>query len=162
MKKYILLSLALVTVLATGCPVGLDHPLDAPNANPIDKELLGTWINAGESAEVKQVIITEASPTQYNIEVLERGEMYALETDKLVAWVTTLNKGNFLYVKPENEEKFYHYQYRFDGSDLLTNDVSLLDGGMDAVVDTKSLRKQVQASMSNEEWGQEIQTWTKE
>jgi hypothetical protein len=161
MKKHILFSLALVAILATGCPVGLDHPLDAPNANKIDKDLLGTWNNASEGAEVVKVSITEASPTQYNVEVLERGEMYALETDKLVAWVTTVNKGNFLYLKPENEEKFYHYQYRFDGGDLVTNDVSLLDGGMDAVTDTKSLRKQVETSMDNPEWGQETQTWSR-
>ena len=62
MKKHILFSLALVAILATGCPVGLDHPLDAPNANKIDKDLLGTWNNASEGAEVVKVSITEASP----------------------------------------------------------------------------------------------------
>lgn len=161
MKNHLLLSLALVAVLAMGCPVGLDHPLDTPNANEIDRELLGSWFNESETAEVLEVKITEASATKYNVEVMKRGEMYALETDKLVGWVTTLNKGKFIYLKPENEEKYYHYQYRFIGSKLITNDVSLLDGGVDAVTDTKSLRKQVQSSMSNAEWGLETQTWAR-
>lgn len=161
MKKHILLSLGIVALLSTGCPVGLDHPLDEPNANKIDKALLGTWESESESAEVKSVTVSEASATQYNIEVHERGEMYVLETDKLIGWTTTLSGANFLYLKPDNEEKFYHYQYKFDGQKLITNDVSLLDGGVDAVTSTKTLRSQVEKSMKSEEWANETQTWHK-
>jgi hypothetical protein len=161
MKKHILLSLGIVAILATGCPVGLDHPLDEPNANKIDKELLGTWESESESAEVKSVTISEASSTQYNIEVHEHGEMYVLETDKLIGWTTTLAGAKFVYLKPDNEEKFYHYQYKFDGQQLITNDVSLLEGGVDAVTSTKALRDQVEKSMKSDEWATETQTWHK-
>lgn len=159
MKKHILLGLAIIALLSTGCPVGIDHPLDELNANKIDKDLLGTWVNETEGAEVLQVSFSEASGTQYKVEVLERGEMYALDTDKLMGWVTSIKSVPFVFFKPEGEEKFYHYQYRFEGNKLITNDVSLLDGGIDAVTSTKAFRQQVEASMANPEWGQETQTW---
>jgi hypothetical protein len=159
MKKNLLFALSLVALLSTGCPVGIDHPLDVTNSNNIDKGLIGTWVNDSEGAEVLRVSISEASATQYGVTVLERGEMYALETDKLSGWVTTVGKGDFVFFKPEGDEKYYHYQYKINGDKMVTNDVSLLDGGIDAVNSTAAFRKQVATSMSNEEWGQETQNW---
>jgi hypothetical protein len=124
--------------------------------------LLGTWEAQAEDPEVKQVSISRADENTYAIKVIERGSMYALETDDLEAWVTEIGKASFLFAKPHGEDKYYHYQYAFDGKDLVTNDVSLLDGGVDAVTSTETLRAQVAASMKMEGWAEEKITWVKQ
>lgn len=162
MKKISILLLGLVALLCTGCPVGLDYAIGEPGSEKIDQGLVGKWLSENSGAEVLSVDIAKKDDHSYKVTVLERGEMYALETDNLTGWVTTVNGGNFLYLKPDGEDKFYHYQYRFDGKDLVTNDVSLLDGGIDAVTSTETLRKQVATSMGMDGWADEKNTWTKE
>ena len=162
MKKYTVVLLALALMVCSGCPIGLDYPLAPKGEEKIERELIGTWVAEAEDPEVKKVSLKSSGDNTYEVEVLEKGSMYSLETDKLEAWVTTVNKGNFLILKPEGEDKFYHYQFHFNGNKLVTNDVSLVDGGVDAVTSTETLRNQVERSMGMEGWADENISWNKE
>lgn len=155
--KYLLFLLP-VALFLIGCPVGLDFPLDELGKNPIDEQLLGSWETTDTSSAIVKMRITDAGNNSYKIEILKRGEMYMLETDLLKAWVTQLGDYTYLYAKPDNENKYYHYAYRLtDENTLITNDISLLDGGTDAVTSTESLRAQVLASSKMEGFlGEEI------
>jgi hypothetical protein len=164
MKKILIPAFAVLTLLVvTGCPVGLDYSLGKPGSEKIDKRLVGTWVPESNDAEVRKVKISKKDDTSYKVEVIERGEMYALETDNFTGWVTELNGATFFFVQPDNEEKFYHYQYKMgDNGQMTTNDVSLLDGGVDAVTSTESLREQVESSMKQATWAEEKINWEKE
>jgi hypothetical protein len=163
MKKYLLLLLPVVALLASGCPIGLDQPLGKIGTEKIDKQLLGKWHSTSAETEVQRVSISKRDDHSYKAKVLERGEMYSLETDELTGWVTTVNEKNFVFFKPDGEEKYYHYCYWWDGgSTLISCDLALLDGGVDAVTSTESLRDQVARSMTMEEWGKETTEWNKE
>ncbi len=162
MKKFLILLLPAVLLLMMGCPVGLEYPLDKPGSEKIDKSLLGTWVCKSEDAEVKRVKVAKEGDNSYAVTVLERGEMYTLETDKLTGWVTTVKEKNFIYLQAEGDSKYYHYCYWMDGGDLSTTDLALLDGGVDAVSSTETLRKQVESSMHKDDWGKEVLEWVKE
>ena len=164
MKKLIQLSV-LVLVITTfyGCPVGIDYPLGTPGNEKIINDNIGTWVCDSPEAEVVKVNFEKKDDNSYKVTVLERGEMYALETDNLIGWVTEVEGKTFLFFKPDNEEKYYHYMIKeMDNGTMATCDVSLLDGGVDAVTSTEALRKQVATSMKSAEYGTEIITWTKE
>jgi hypothetical protein len=164
MKKLLSFSLLAVIVLVFyGCPIGLDYSLGSPGAEKIDPALLGTWkIDETMDGEVLKLKISKGDATSYKVEVLERGEMYSLSTDDLTGWVTKVNGENFLYVKPSDEEKFYHYHYEVTGKKLVIHDVALLDGGVDAISSTETLRSQVERSMTKEGWGKEKLEYTKQ
>jgi hypothetical protein len=162
MKKYLILLLPAVLLLMMGCPVGLEYSLGTPGEEKLDKSLIGTWRCKSDEAEVKRVKIDKGDENSYKVTVMERGEMYSLETDKLTGWVTTIKEKNFVYFQADDDDKFYHYCYWLDGGDLVTTDVSLLDGGVDALTSTESLRKQVETSMRMDEWGKETLEWIKE
>ncbi|MCC6724349.1 MAG: hypothetical protein IT258_07540 [Saprospiraceae bacterium] len=140
--------------IAMGCPVGIEYPLGTPGKEKIESKLIGTWVAQSSDAEIKKVKVSKKDDSTYSIEVLERGEMYALETDKLEAWVTKFNGATFLFAKPDdpNDPKYYHYNYRFDGKKLVLSDMSLLEGGMDAVTSQEALQKEVMASMKKPEF----------
>lgn len=164
MKKLLHLSI-LILVITTfyGCPVGIDYPLGIPGKEKINKDLIGTWVSDSKEAEVLKVKFEKNDDNSYKVTVLERGEMYALETDNLTGWITELEGSTFLYLKPEGEEKYYHYSFSFSEKDkLISTDVSLLDGGVDAVTSTEAFRKQVASSMKKAEYGTEIIGWTKQ
>jgi hypothetical protein len=166
MKKRILLVLPFLVLLATGCPVGLDSPLGELGKEKIDPRLIGTWHSTSTESEVQRITIAEGDKNSYDVKVTERGEMYSLETDVLKGWVTAVKEKNFVFFQPESSQddkpQFYHYCYWWDGSSLITCDLALLDGGVDAVTDTKSLRAQVERSMVKDEWGNETIEWNKE
>lgn len=164
MKKFIHLSIfTLIITTFYGCPVGIDYPLGNPGKENINKEFLGTWVNSAEDPEVKKVSIKKKDDYSYDVLVLERGSMYALETDILTGWLTDVEGKTFLFFKPENEEKYYHYMIKEkDKATMVTCDVSLLDGGVDAVTSTEAFRKQIVTSMKSDEYGVETITWTKE
>ncbi len=156
MKKHfsILSSIAvllLIAILNAGCPVGLDYPLGSPSKEKLDTKLLGTWVSQSTDSEIKRVKVAKKDDNTYSIEVLERGEMYALDTDKLNAWVTKFNGNTFLFAQPDdpNDQKYYHYHYKFEGNRLVMSDMSLLVGGMDAVTSQEALHKEVMESMKN-------------
>jgi hypothetical protein len=161
-RNFLLLLLPAAVLLMTGCPIGLDYSLGTPGTEKIDKVLIGTWVNRSEESEVRRVKIAKNDENSYDVTVLERGEMYSLETDNLNAWVTTVEEKNFIYLKPDGEEKFYHYCYWMEGSTLVSTDVALLNGGVDAVTSSETLRSQVAASMRMDEWGKETHEWTKQ
>ncbi|MCG3168054.1 MAG: hypothetical protein POELPBGB_03854 [Bacteroidia bacterium] len=164
MKKLLHLSIFILVITTFyGCPVGIDYPLGVTGTEKINKDLLGTWVSDSPEAEVLKVKFEKNDDNSYKVTVLERGEMYALETDNLTGWVTELEGKTFLFFKPENEEKYYHYMIKEIGNGtMVTCDVSLLDGGVDAVTSTEALRKQVASSMKSPEYGAESISWTKE
>lgn len=163
MKKVLIpVFAALALLVVTGCPVGLQYPLGKTDSEAIDKKLVGTWVCTNEDPEVKKVKISKQDEKSFSVDVIEKGSMYSLETDHLTGWVTTLDGATFLFLRPDGEENYYHYQYKKEGEKYITNDVSLLDGGVDAVTSTEALRKQVSASMQMSEWGKETLSWEKQ
>ena len=97
--------------------------------------------------------IKKKTANEFSVQVLERGEMYALETDDLTLYQTKIDDLTILYLKPSNEDKYYLYQVVIKStSEIELGDVSLLDGGVDAISDTESLRKQISNSKDKEEF----------
>jgi hypothetical protein len=164
MKKLLHLSIFILVITTFyGCPIGIDYPLGTPGKEKINKELIGTWVSDKSDAEVIKVKFEKNDDNSYKVTVLERGEMYALETDNLIGWITEVEGKTFLFFKPENEEKYYHYMIKeMDKAKMVSCDVSLLDGGVDAVTSTEAFRKQVATSMKSAEYGVETISWTKE
>ncbi|MEZ4828919.1 MAG: hypothetical protein R3C61_21930 [Bacteroidia bacterium] len=160
---FTILLLVLFCVLFSGCPVGIDHPIGTPGKEKVDPALIGTWSTGQSEVEVSRLSISARDEYSYQVEVLERGTTYALETDNLTGWVTELDGKKFFYLKPDNEEKYYHYMIKiYETGTMVTCDVSLLDGGVDAVVSTQSFRDQVSRSMNMEEYCAETIEWIKE
>lgn len=158
MKKLLSFALlAFIVMTFYGCPIGLEYSLGYTDKEAIDPGLVGTWaISEGQDGEVLKLKIAKKDANSYAVEVIERGELYSLETDKLTGWVTKVGDRTFFYVKPDNEEKFYHYHYVLEGKKkLIIHDVALLDGGVDAISSTETLRSQVERSIPKEEWGKE-------
>ncbi len=164
MKKLLHLSIfTLIITIFYGCPVGIDYPLGKPGDHKIDKDMIGTWVAGSDEADVKKVEFSKNDDHSYKVHVLERGEMYALETDNLTGWLTEVDGKTFLYLKPDDEEKYYHYMIKESGKGtLVTCDVSLLDGGVDSVTSSETLRKQVSSSMNMEGYCAETLNWTKQ
>lgn len=164
MKKLLHLSILVIVITSFyGCPIGIDYPLGTPGKEKINKDLIGIWESNDSEAEVLKVKFEKSDDNSYKVTVLERGAMYGLETDFLTGWVTEIEGKTFLFFKPENEEKYYHYMIKEMGNGtMVTCDVSLLDGGVDAVTSTEAFRKQVATSMKSAEYGVESITWSKE
>jgi hypothetical protein len=164
MKKFIHLSIFILVITSFyGCPIGIDYPIGTPGKEKINKELIGTWVCSNLEAEVLKVKFEKSDDNSYKVTVLERGTMYGLETDFLTGWVSEVEGKTFLFFKPDNEDKYYHYMIKDIGTnEMVTCDVSLLDGGIDAVTSTESFRKQVAVSMKKAEFGDESTSWTRE
>ncbi len=163
MKKLAILLLMLPAVLLFyGCPVGLDYSAGTPGTEKIDKALLGTWVTDKAEHEIKKVTITKIDEYSYKLVVEEKGEMYSVEGDEFTGWVTTIKGKKFLYAKPTSEAKYYLYNYEVSNNKLTTQDVSLLDGGVDAVTSTETLRKQIETSLGMEGGLSEEATFTKQ
>ena len=155
MKKIALLSL--LAIVLTGCPIGLDYAPGNLGTEKVDENLAGTWLFSesqdGEDHEVMKATFKKINDYSYSVTVLEKGEMYALETDDLTMYQTTIDGLNIMYLKPSNEDDYYLYQFVLkDKKTLVTADVSLLDGGIETVVSTESLRQQIIASKNQEEF----------
>lgn len=155
--KKILFLLPLVFLLQA-CPMGLDYAMSEIGSEAINQKLVGTWVNENTGGEIAKIEFIKDRPNSLKANVLERGEMYSLETDRLEVWQTVLNDNTFLIFKPEGEAKFYHYQYELKGDEIIFHDVALLDGGIDAVNSSASLREQISRSMSMPKWGEEKST----
>ena len=137
--------------LLWGCPTGADYPLGTLDTEAIDPALLGTWAQDDTEREVMRVVVRQKTETAYAVEVLERGATFALEDDLLTGWVTTIGDKKFIYLKPASEEKYYLYCYEVRDGELLTWDVGLLVGGIDAVTSTEAYRQEVAASLGLED-----------
>jgi hypothetical protein len=158
------IAMAATVLVSIGCPVGLDYPLGKPDSEKLDKKLIGTWVSQSDDSEIKKVKVTKNDDYKYDIEVLERGEMYALETDFLTGWVVAFKGQNFICAQPTDgdDNKFYHYHYAFDGNKLVLHDMSLLVGGMDVVTSQETLQEEVAASMKKEDFLSSKVEYTKE
>ncbi len=154
--------LVLSLFLLTGCPVGVTYPLAKPNSRPIDKGLIGTWVTDDEEATILEVSIKKASGTSYTVSVLEKGESYMVEEDIFTGWVTELGGQKFVFLKAKGSDKYFHYRYEIKGKNITVWDVSLLDGGMDAITSTEAFQKEVLASMKMEGWSKEPTTYYKQ
>jgi hypothetical protein len=150
MKKttLFLLSLSTIIVFFTACPVSISFPLDAVGSNKIDKKIIGTWVC--DSCDVlKKVLVTKGSDeNSYAIEIIESGSSYTLSQKKFTGYVTEIDEKKFLYNRAEGTTSFYTYCYELsDKNTLVLYDISLLDGGVDAVKSVQSYRDQVSSSM---------------
>ncbi len=156
-----LLSIGAVFILfCAGCPVGIAYPPGEPGSESIEKDIVGTWENDKSDGTILKVKITKGEGESYEAEVLEKGEMYALETMKLKGYVTKLEGFDLIYFIPEGEESYYTYEFRMDGKNrLITHDVSLKVGGVDAVTSTEAFREELRASMKFDDWLSEEQTY---
>lgn len=163
MKNFkVLFLLTPFLLLLMACPIGLDYPAEIMGKNPIDKNLIGSWVTEAVGHELKSVKLEDGGNNTYKVTVLERGEMYSLETDNLTGWVTTIGKLNILILQPEGEQKYYHYVYSYDvDNNLLLADVSLLVGGTDVVTSTDALRAEILESSEKEDFAKEKNTFIK-
>jgi len=164
MKKLVYYAAFIMIIIFNyGCPTGLYYPLGNPGKEKINPKLLGTWVTNNDDAEVLSVTFSKQDDFTYKVLVNERGTMYALETDNFLAWITKFEGKEFLYLKPDNEDKYYHYMLiKLEEKTLISTDLSLLDGGIDAVKSTESLRKEVKNSINKPEFGKETIEWYKE
>ncbi len=165
MRKFqsLFLFIPLFFVL-TGCPVGIDYPIAKPGTEKIDKNLIGRWSQSNTEMEVLKMEIEKVNDNTLKVTVLERGSMYLEEVDVFKAWCTKIDGQQFVYLQNYNSDTsdYFHYAYKFDGKDLLTYDISLLDGGVDAVTSTEAFQSQIRTSMIKPEFLSEETRWTKE
>jgi len=156
-------SLVLIVLFSTGCPVGLDYPPGKPGTEKADKNLIGTWTNEMEDAEVGEVVISKKDDFSYYVKVNKKGSMYSLEGDEFTGWMTTISGKTFFYAKPEEEDKYYIYHYELNGKkEMVSHDVSLKVGGVDGVHSTEDLVKEITASLKMEDCLNGEIAWTKE
>lgn len=162
-KLFYLLPLSL---LLTACPIGLDYAPGDVGKEKINKELEGTWefqaTDTDKDAEVLKVTFKKTNDSSFDVYVDTRGEMYSLDDNQLTGYETKIEDLNVLYLKPLNENKYYCYQYKLiDKKTMEIADIPLLDGGIDAVKSTESLRQQIKASMQKPEFRKEVKTYKK-
>jgi hypothetical protein len=165
MKNNILkFSLFAVIILTFyGCPIGLDYPVAEPGSEKIDPNILGTWTNEDPEAAVVKVKIEKKDEYTFSVTVLEKGDLYSFENDKFKGWIGTISGQKILFFQNEEDNQYYHYVIKGLKNNLLeTCDLTLLDGGKDAVVSTESLRQEVLSSMKLEEFCQETEKWNKD
>jgi hypothetical protein len=159
--KVALFCIILFTFYA--CPLGLDYPIAEPGKVQIDEDLIGIWKNKDPEATLLKIKISKKDNFSYEVQVLEKSELYALETDNFSAWTSNVEGQKILYFKPSNEDQYYHYVIKeLKGKNLITCDLSLLDEGKDAVTSIEALRKEAISSMKMEEFCTETENWTKE
>ncbi|TAE46029.1 MAG: hypothetical protein EAZ89_20845 [Bacteroidetes bacterium] len=167
MKKLKPLHLSVLFMIVlpflAGCPIGLEYPLAKEGADPLSSALLGTWNSGSEDTEVKRVAFSKGpTANTYKVEVLEKGSSYAVEDTEFTAWMTKVGGRDFLILKPENSDLFFHYCIEIGQKQIKTWDLTLLIGGVDAVTSTEALRKEAEESLKNPDFFKEGLYWEKE
>ncbi|MCX6180937.1 MAG: hypothetical protein NT150_03280 [Bacteroidetes bacterium] len=150
MKKttLFLLTLSAIALILTACPVAISYPLDSIGVNKIDKKLIGTWACDSSSDIIKVVISKGTEENSYAIEVIETGSMYSITEKKFTGYITEIDGKTFMYNRADGTTSFYTYCYELEDKNTLSlYDISLLDGGVDAVKSVQSYRDQVSSSM---------------
>jgi hypothetical protein len=133
--------------LLTACPTGLDFAPGKTGTHKINKSLTGTWSLAEGDGEFLRVTVEPNDEYSHKVHVLEHGTSYALETDDFIMYETEIADVKILYLKPDNEEKYYLYQYKIDiDGGLILADVPLLDKGVEGLISTESLRLEIEVS----------------
>jgi len=131
-----------------GCPVGVDYAPDTPGSKPIDKRLIGTWTCVSGSCDDIQVVeVKRENNTAYAIRVLEKGSSYMTNDVAFQGWVTQIDGTDFLYARGDSSSQYYNYTYKFDKKRLVLYSTRFLEGGMDAVTSSESLRAELAASL---------------
>lgn len=142
-----------ILAMLYGCPTGADYPLsEKPEA--IDPKLIGTWESVSGEAEILEVRIQKKDEQSYLTEVLSGSEFYSLNAKKFTSWLTIIDGETFLYSQPVDDaedKKYYLYHIKFDGNNLIIQDVGLLVGGVDAIQSISAYRTEVAASMKKPE-----------
>lgn len=151
----------------SGCPISIKYPLAESGTEKINKELIGTWSSGSQEAEVKKVEIAKMDDYNYKIVVQERGEMYAAETDEFKGWVYTMDGHTFLIAQEYEasgtlKESYYLYKIVLSKKSMTVYDVSLKEGGVDAVTSSETFKAEVKASMKKEDWYTSAREYTKE
>jgi hypothetical protein len=134
-------------LVLAACPIGIAVPLGNPGTEKIDKGLIGTWRSADADHELQVVRVAKRDKTSYDVEVLEKGEMFTAESTHFTAWVTQIEGQRFLYGKPEGSSEYFHYAYTIEGGEVVLSNVVLAVGGVDAATSTDAFRAEVVASM---------------
>ncbi len=144
--------LGLLSIIVTGCPVGVAYPFcEESQLEKVDPKLLGTWSSLSDAADILEVNITQQDDVTYSIEVLESGELYLADDTKFFGWTSTLDGHTFLFSQgaESGTTDYFLYHLAFDGDNLIIRDVGLLVGGLDAVTSTETFRKEVSASLKD-------------
>lgn len=164
MKKFFVTAIAIVALfMFTGCPVGVNFPPGDPGTEKIDKKLLGTWFNNAEDPEVKKVKISKADNYSYDVEVLEKGSLFAPETEFFKGYITKIEGKDFVYfLENRDSGQYYLYGYTFENDALKTYDVALKVGGIDAVTSTAAFREEIIASLKFDDCLNGEIVWQKE
>lgn len=155
---------ALVILSLQACPVGLEHPLEERTGATMDPGLLGTWKNLNEdgSAEISRVQLAAQDDGTCRITLLGTTENFMAQDSLYTGWTTELEGRKFIVALADTEGKYYHYCYELDGDQLVTHDFSLLDGGVDSVTSTGTLRAQLALSLQRPECLTSRQVWQRE
>jgi hypothetical protein len=153
--------------LLTACPVSSSYPLGKKGEVALDKQLIGVWKNDSEETESKGVTITKGKELNtYNVHVDEKGSMFMADGDDFIGWLTVLKGKTFFVLQQVIDgvatEIYFVYHIKYNNSTLITNDISLLVKGTDAITSIESYQEEVIASMEMDEFlTSEIQ-WEKE
>jgi hypothetical protein len=151
MKLILLPVLFISLIFLYGCPVSMDFPADYPGTQKIDKALIGTWTCVMDSCSDLQVVtVKKKTDYSYDIEVVEKGDSYFVDDLFFEGFVTRIDGKNFLYAKGESTAGYFLYHYEVDGKSLSLFDVSLIEGGKDAVTSTEAFRAEISASLKKE------------
>lgn len=150
-------------LMLSGCPVDVPYPLGDKGKEKIDKNLVGVWTQPDATMEVLHAEIIALDKHTLQLTVMEKGESYVPEADVFKGWCTELDGYQFVYFQSMHEDTagYYTYCYRFVDGELHTYDVSLLVGGIDAVVSTEAYRQEVSASLKMEGALSSEQIWTR-
>ena len=151
-KALLFMAIAFISILTTGCPIGIGYPLcEADKVEKLDTRLLGNWKSLSDSAEILEVKLTKKDDVTFNVEVLEHSDNYLNDAFTYFSWTTKLDGRSFLFSQPAEGESsdYYLYHYAFEGKKLVLHDVGLLVGGVDAVTSTEAFRKEVSASLKD-------------
>lgn len=145
MKKYAAVFALPLLLFLFGCPIGLKFPPGSPGKEVIDAGLLGTWETKNTDAEFGKAVLKKKDDYSFNVAVSDTRDIYALDETEFTGWNTEIDGQKIVYIQSEGD--FYIYGYKIEGGKLTLYDVSLLDGGTDAVTSTEALRKQIGTSL---------------
>ena len=165
MKKPLIPIVLLFTMFViTGCPVGVPYSLGKQGTEKINKDMLGTWTQTNADQEVMKMEIVKRNNNSVQVNVIEKGSMYSIESDKFYGWFTEIDGKNFIYLQDINDatDDYYTYCYEFDGNTMKSYDISLKVGGVDAITSTEAYRAEVSASLKFEDALSSETIWTKQ
>ncbi len=165
MKKPLIPIVLLLTMfIITGCPVGVPYPLGKQGEEKINKNILGIWSQTNADQEVMRMEIIKRDNNSVQVNVIEKGSMYSVETDKFYGWFTEIDGKNFIYLQDIDDatDDFYTYCYEINGNAMKSYDISLKVGGVDAITSTEAYREEVSLSLKFEDALTSETIWTKQ